>query len=331
MPKLVAYFELKEMRWNLDDSDVQRLRERFPGMQVVSVEDPAHVCGAIADADIYFGFQIQREHFLAARQLRWVHLATAGVEENLFPEMVASDVLLTNSTGLHSVCIPEHVLGQMFVLARSFHQTVRLQDRHEWNRWGVIANAGGIRELNGGKLAILGAGAIGQNLARLAACLGMTVRVMRRDASRPLAHVERVVPPEQLKELLGWADWIVCALPMTAATRRIIGAEEIAAMRPDAFFINVGRGESVDEEALADALRRGALAGAAVDVFTQEPLPSDHPFWTLPNLVLTPHISGYTPNYFQKMQAIFEDNLERWVAGTALRNVVDKQLGYARA
>ena len=330
MAKLVAYFELKEMRWNLADSDVARLRERFPDGEIVSVEDPADVCREIADADIYFGFQIQRAHFLAARQLRWVHLATAGVEENLFPEMVASDVTLTNSAGLHAVCIPEHVLGQMFVLARSFHQTVRLQDRHEWNRWGVIANAGGIRELNGGKLAILGAGAIGQNLARLAACLGMTVHVMRRDASRPVAHAQRVVGPEQLHELLGWADWVVCALPMTGATRRIIGAEESAAMRTDAFFINGGRGESVDEEALADALRRGALAGAAIDVFSHEPLPSDHPFWTLPNLVLTPHISGYTPNYYQKVQVIFEDNLERWRTGRPLRNVVDKQLGYAR-
>lgn len=331
MPKLVVYFELKEVRWNLADADVVRLQERFPGVRVVSLEDPSAVAAQMADADLYFGWQIQRDHFRAAPDLRWVHLATAGVEENLFPEMVESPVTLTNSAGLHAVCIPEHVLGQMFVLARNLHEALRLQARGEWNRFGVIAGNGGIRELHGGKLAILGAGAIGRNLARLASGLGMTVRVMRRDATQAVPHAEAVVPAQELKPLLAWADWVVCALPMTRETRGLIGRDELGAMRADAFFLNVGRGESVDEDALVDALRRGAIAGAALDVFSQEPLPAGHPFWGLSNLVLTPHISGYTPSYFGKMLAVFEDNLARYVAGQPLHNVVDKRLGYAPA
>jgi phosphoglycerate dehydrogenase-like enzyme len=153
---------------------------------------------------------------------------------------------------------------------------------------------------------------------------------MRRDPSRPVDGAEAVVGADELRQLLSWADWVVCALPLTAETRGIINAETIKAMRSDAFLINVGRGESVDEDALARALRSGALAGAALDVFNEEPLPASHPFWSLPNLVLTPHVSGYTPQYFEKMLVLFEDNLERFLAGKPLRNVVDKQAGYVR-
>jgi phosphoglycerate dehydrogenase-like enzyme len=328
--KVVAFFHLKEVRWNLPEGELARLVARFPSVRVVSVEDPAELPAVLSDAEVFAGFSFPREHFTAARRLRWIHSASAGIEANLFPELVASDVMLTNSAGLHAVSIPEHVLGQMFVLARNFHEALRLQARAEWHRFGVISYGATICELHAANLAILGAGAIGRNLAQRAAALGMHVRVMRRDATRPVAGAEAVVPPAALHELLAWADWVVCALPLTAETRGIIGADALRAMRSTAFLINVGRGESVDEGALVQALRTRAVAGAAVDVFSQEPLPADHAFWSLPNLVLTPHVSGYTPQYFQKMLAIFEDNLDRYVHGRPLRNVVDKQLGYAR-
>ncbi len=327
---VVTFFHLKEVRWNLPDSELERLQTRFPGVRVVSVEDPVDLAVVLPDADVFAGFHFPRAHFGAAPRLRWIHSASAGIEDNLFPEMVRSDVILTNSAGLHAVCIPEHVLAQMFVLARNLHEALRLQARAEWNRFGIISYAGTICELHGANLAILGAGAIGRNLAQRATALGMHVRVMRRDITRPIAGAEAVVPPTALHELLAWADWVVCALPLTAETRGIIGVAALQAMRSSTFLINVGRGEHVDEAALIQALRTGAIAGAALDVFNQEPLPSDHPFWSLPNLVLTPHISGYTPQYFQKMLAIFEDNLDRYVHGRPLRNVVDKQLGYAR-
>ena len=327
---VVAFFHLKEVRWNLPDSELERLQARFPGVRVVSVEDPVDLAVALPDAEIFAGFHFPRAHFTAARRLRWIHSASAGIEANLFPEVVASDVILTNSAGLHAVSIPEHVLGQMLVLARNFHEALRLQARGEWNRFGVISFGASICELQGANLAILGAGAIGANLTRRAAALGMRVRVMRRDASRPVTGAEMVVPQTALHELLAWADWVVCALPLTAETNGIIGPAALQAMRSSAFLVNVGRGEHVDEAALVAALRSGAIAGAALDAFNQEPLPSDHPFWALPNLVLTPHVSGYTPQYFQKMLALFEDNLDRFVHGRPLRNVVGKQLGYAR-
>ena len=327
--KVAAFFHLKEVRWALHENDRARLEARFPGVQIVSVEEAAALPAALADAEVFVGWQFPREHFATAPRLRWVHSASAGIEANLFPELVASAVVLTNSTGLHSVSIPEHVLGQMLVLARNFHVALRVQGRAEWNRFEVISFGAGIRELCGGTLAVLGAGAIGRNLSRLAAALGMHVRVMRRDASRPVPGAEAVFEPADLHALLGWADWVVCALPLTAETRNIIDAAALRAMRSDAYLINVGRGESIDDAALIQALRSGAIAGAALDVFDAEPLPSAHPFWSLPNLVLTPHISGYTARYFEKVVALFEDNLARYVSGQPLRNVVDKQLGYA--
>jgi phosphoglycerate dehydrogenase-like enzyme len=328
--KVAAYFHLKEVRWSLHDSTLARWREQFPQVDVVSVEDGAGLPAALGDADIFVGWRIPPEHFAAARRLRWIHSASAGIEDCLFPELVASDVVLTNSTGLHSVCIPEHVLGQMLVLARNFHAAQRLQQRGEWNRFAVIAYASGVRELHGSKLAILGAGPIGANLARMAAGLGMRVRVLRRDPRRAVPGAEAVWGPERLHELLGWADFVVLSVPLTAETRGLIGEAELRAMRSDAFLINIARGEVVDEEALARCLRAGGLAGAALDVFDQEPLPAGHPFWSLPNLVITPHISGYTPTYFDRMLGIFEDNLGRYLEGRPLVNVVDKQAGYAR-
>jgi len=328
--KVVTFFHMKEVRWGLPDSERARLEMRFPGVHIALVDEAADLPAALDDAEVFAGFTFPREHFAAAHRLRWMHSASAGIEANLFPEMVASDVVLTNSAGLHAVSIPEHVLGQMLMLARNFHAALRLQARSEWNRFGVISFGATITELQDSTLAILGAGAIGRNLARRAAALGMRVRVMRRDASRPIEGAEAVVPPSALHELLAWADWIVCALPLTSETRGIIDAAALRSMRSSAYFINIGRGEHVDDAALVQALRNGAIAGAALDAFRAEPLPPDHPFWSLPNLVLTPHISGYTPRYFEKMLAIFEDNLDRYVNRRPLRNVVDKHLGYVR-
>jgi len=327
--KLVAFFHLKEVRWSLPDERLAEWKRRFPQLEVVSVEDAADLPAAVADADAFVGWRLPPEHFGAAQRLRWIHSASAGIEESLYPALVASDVVLTNSTGLHSICIPEHIVGQMLVLARNFHEAVRLQERGEWNRFAVIVHQGGLRELHGSNLAILGAGPIGANLARMAAALGMRVRVMRRDTSRPVEHAEAVVAPADLHALLGWADFVVLAVPLTAETRGMIGAAALRAMRSSAYLINVARGEVVDEAELVRCLQSEGIAGAALDVFDEEPLPPESPLWKLHNAVLTPHISGYTATYFDRMLALFEDNLTRFLGGEPLRNVVDKRLGYA--
>src|SRR5262245_45736921 len=267
--KLVAFFHLKEVRWALHENTLARWRERFPQVEVVSVEDEAALPPALAQAELFVGWRVPPEHFPAARRLRWLHSASAGVEDCLFPALVESEVILTNSTGLHATRIPEHVVGSTLILARNFHEAQRLQQRSEWNRFAVIAFAGGIRELNGGRLAILGAGPIGANLARMAAALGMQIRVVRRDPQRSVDGAE-MYGPAQLHEVLGWADFVVVAVPLTDETRGLIGAAELRAMRADAFLINIARGEVVDEAALVECLRAGGLAGAALGVFSAE-------------------------------------------------------------
>lgn len=329
--KIVAYFELHELRWSLPEPDKQRIEAQFAGVEIVPVDDSAQLPGALADADAFLGWTFPEEHFAAAKKLRWVQSINAGADSNLFPAMRASDVVLCSGGGLHTTCIPEHVVGQMLVLARNFHEAQRLQARGEWNRFGVILHAGGIRELRGSNLALIGAGPVGAHLVPLARAFGQTVRVLRRDPSQAVAGAEAVVGPGGLHELLAWADFVVLAMPLTAETRAMIDAAALARMKPSAFLINVARGEVVDDDALVAALREGRLAGAALDVFDPEPLPANHPYWTLPNVVLTPHVSGYTPRYFELAMALFEDNLARFREGRPLRNVVDKSFGYTRA
>src|SRR5262245_34218032 len=233
--KVVSFFQLQEVRWAIPDSDLAAMRAQFPSVEIASIEEPGDVlAAALTDADAFVGWHFPAALFAAAPRLRWIHSASAGIEANLFPELRASHVVLTNSAGLHAVSIPEHVLAQMLVLARNFHEALRLQARAEWSRFHVISFAGGVRELHGGRLAVLGAGAIGRNLTRLAAALGMEVRVMRRDPSRAVPGAERVVPPAALHDLLGWADWVVCALPLTDETRGLIGSAALDAMRSSA-------------------------------------------------------------------------------------------------
>lgn len=326
--KVVAYFQLKEIRFNLPDTEVEAIRAELPGVEVVSVEDEAALPRELEDADAFVGWTFPREHFARAKRLRWIQSANAGIEANLFPELVASEVVLTNGGGMHSVAIPEHVLALMLALARNVHRAIRQQARREWDRFGVIANAGGIRELSGSRLAILGAGPIGLALARLATGLGMAVRILRRRPGRAVEGVEAVVGPDALHETLGWADFVVLATPLTPETEGMIDRAAIAAMRSSTFLVNIARGEIVDDEALVDALRRGAIAGAGLDAFREEPLPPTSPYWDLENVIVTPHVSGYTPTYFTRVVELFRDNLRRFARGEPLRNVVDKQRGY---
>ncbi len=329
--RVVAFFRLKEIRWSLPDAELTALRARFPDVDVVAIEDDDAVPAALADADVFFGWVFPEALFASARRLRWIHSMSAGIEANLFPALVASDVVLTNGTGLHDVSIPEHALGLMLALARNLHEAQRRQAARAFDRFGVIAFGGGVRELAGSNLAILGAGPIGVSLARRASALGMHVRVLRRRPGEPVAHAEAVVGPDALHELLGWADFVVVAVPLTAATRHLIDRAALAAMRSSAVLVNVGRGESIDDEALIDALRSRAIAGAGLDVFAEEPLPASSPYFDLDNVIVTPHVSGYTPQYFERSLALFADNLERFTTGQPLRNVVDKRLGYVTA
>ena len=327
--KVVLYFRIKEVRWTVGDEELQAAQRRFPLVELVRVTEDDELPAALADAEVFVGFHFPPALFATARRLRWIHSAAAGVEANLFPAMVASDVILTNAAGVHAVNIPEHAIGLLCALARNLHTAQQLKAERRWDRYRAIAAGGGFRQLQGSHLAVVGAGAIGLGVARLGAALGMHVRVLRRRPELPAEGAEAVVGPGQLHELLEWADFVVIAAALTPETRGMFDAAAFRAMRSSAYLVNVGRGEIVDDAALVDALRTHAIAGAGLDVFVEEPLPPEHPYWTLDNVILTPHVSGYLPDFFTRALDIFLDNLGRFCDGRPLRNVVDKRLGYA--
>jgi phosphoglycerate dehydrogenase-like enzyme len=329
--KVVLYFRIKEVRWTVGDDELRAVQVRYPQVEFARVTEESDLPAALADTDVFFGFHFPPELFGEARRLRWIHSAAAGVEANLFPAMVASNVVLTNASGLHAVNIPEHALGMLCALARNLHVAQRLKAERRWDRFAAISAGGGFRQLAGSHLAVLGAGAIGLGLVQLGQGLRMRVRVMRRRPERPIEGTDAVVGPGDLHELLGWADFVVVATPLTPDTHHLIDTTALAAMKSDAYLINVGRGEIIDDTALIDALRNGAIAGAGLDVFVEEPLPADHPYWTLDNVILTPHVSGYLPDFFARAFGIFLGNLDCFLAGQPLANVVDKRLGYAPA
>lgn len=288
--------------------------------------DAQELEGAIGEADVLFVWDFRstelRDAWHRVEKLRWVHVAGAGVDAVLFPDMVESQVTITNSRGVFDRSIAEYVLGVMLVFAKDLLQTIGLQQQKKWVHRDT-------EMLAGHKLLVVGAGSIGRTIARLARCAGMEVDAIARTARYSDEDFGRVFPSEDLDEVLPEADYVVVAAPLTAQTRGMFGAAQFERMKPGARFINVGRGPIVDESALTDALRDGRIAGTALDVFSEEPLPEDSPLWEMPQVVVSPHMSGDFVGWLEALGGLFVENFRRWERGDELLNVVDKERGYA--
>lgn len=231
---------------------------------------------------------------------------------------------MTNASGIHAQPIAEHVLGLMLMFARQLHRAGRQQAARHWESGPLQA---GVKTLHGATVGIVGFGAIGRGLSPIASALGLRVIALKRVAGGA-PGVERMFGPGQIVAFLKEAEYVINTLPLTAQTQGYFGPREFAAMRSDAVFINVGRGATVQTDALLRALQSGSIAGAALDVTDPEPLPADHPLWSLENVILTPHYAGAHPGYVQRASAIFLENLARFVVGHELTNLVDKHAGY---
>jgi phosphoglycerate dehydrogenase-like enzyme len=315
--------------WNAPPWFAERLRKDFPALEFVHRKSYEGVEEYLRDAEILFTFSLRAEQFKFAQKLRWIHAPTAAVHQLLFAELVGSDVVLTNAREVHGPVVAEHVIALIFALAKKIPQAATLQRKRIWGQDAIWNDGPRPREIAGATLGLIGLGNIGRAVARLAAALGMRVIAVREHAEKEKPEsVTAVYAPGQLNDLLLQSDYVVVAAPLTEATRGLINADRLAAMRPDAYLINVGRGPQVDEAALADALRSRRIAGAALDVFEPEPLPADSPLWELENLLITPHTAGLTEKLWQRHYALFSANLRRYFAREPLLFVVDKLKGY---
>lgn len=315
-------------QWRIPDWLVQAIRNRYPGLRVVHLPDYERLGAEIADAEIFVGWSLKPEQFAAARRLKWIHCLAAGVNQLMRDDVRRSEVVITNSRRVHAVSMAEHTLGLILALARRFPSAGRYQQQKHWAQQEIWDEQPHPMEISGRTLVIVGYGAIGQEIARLARACGMCIVGIKRDPTVGSEHADRLESPEQLDTALVDADFVVLAAPQTPETRHFFGAELFAAMKKSAYFINISRGALVDAEALVAALHKRTIAGAAMDVAEVEPLAPDSPLWAAPNLLITPHLAGVSERLWHRHAALLLNNLDRYFAGRELLNVVDKNRGY---
>jgi phosphoglycerate dehydrogenase-like enzyme len=258
----------------------------------------------------------------SAKQVRWVHSLAAGVENQLIPELIDSGIPLTNSRGVYKESLGEFVIAASLYFAKDFNRMLRSREAHRWDPFDV-------QVVHRQTMGIVGYGEIGRAAGRRAAALGMSVLALRRKAAEPSWNeVAGWFTPDQRTQMIALSDYIVVAAALTPDTRGMIGRAEIAAMKPGAVIINVGRGPVIEEAALVEALQQKRIRGAALDVFDTEPLPPEHPLWDLENVLLSPHCADHTEGWLEEAVEFFVTNYQRFAAGEPLLNVVDKRAGY---
>jgi phosphoglycerate dehydrogenase-like enzyme len=320
---------------------LERIAAAAGPMEVVNAADEAAAVATVPDADAFFG-KITPAMLAAARRLRWVQTATASLEHYVFPALVEHPCTLTNMRGLFSDNIADQVMGYVICFARNLHTYVRNQMSAKWAPVGGEAERVGFatgpaqvtaidrahKHLGDLTLGVVGLGAIGWEVTRRA--LAFSMRVVAVDPLRQAAPegVEALWRPERLADLLGQSDFVVIAAPHTPRTEKLFRRPQFRQMKRDGYLINVGRGAIVDLADLAAALEAKEIAGAALDVFETEPLPADHPLWRFENVILTPHVAGYSPRIAERHLGLLLDNVRRFVAGEPLQNVVNKAEWY---
>jgi phosphoglycerate dehydrogenase-like enzyme len=304
------------------------LEKRLAGVTIISGNSVEVFEPAAVHANVLFNWSgslaLFRKVFDMCPNLRWVHSRSVGLERTLFPEIIGSPVPLTNGTGVFSASLGEFALGAILYFAKNFRRMIRNQKAGIWEAFDVMP-------VSGQTVGIIGYGDIGRAIAARVRPLGMKVLAVKRNTSTlrgadPL--VDQLYSPEHRIEMLSRCDYVVVAAPLTSETRGMIGQPEFAAMKSSAVVINVGRGPVIDERALIDAISKGQIKGAALDVFDHEPLPDGHSFYKLENVLLSPHCADHTPDWHDQAMQFFIAQFERFQKGERLLNVVDKKLGY---
>jgi phosphoglycerate dehydrogenase-like enzyme len=281
---------------------------------------------ALAEADGVLCGSLPAELRAQSPRLRYIQFWSAGVDRLLYPALFANGATVATGSGVHAAAASEHVLSMMLAFARGLPRSFAAQQAHDWSRSAEIGRS--IFELDGKTVGIVGAGVIGQAIGKRCQAFGMRTIGTRRDPNAPTEGIDVLLSHLQYHDLILESDFIVLALPLTPGTQMIFGEDEIEILRKGTYFFNIGRGGLVDETWLLRALQNGWLAGAGLDVFAEEPLRSDSPFWDLPNCIITPHVGGQSPSYWPRFARLVADQVDRLLSNRPLRNQVDRDLGY---
>jgi phosphoglycerate dehydrogenase-like enzyme len=327
MKVLIVHYHPFEL-WHAPAWLRERLQSEFPQLKVLQLPNYDRVPEEIADTDVFIGWFLRPEQFVAAQKLKWIHSPAAAVHQLMFPEVVRSSVLVTNSTGVHGPVVAEHAITVLLALAKRLPQAMRYQAKKKWSQEQLWQERPRPREVDGATVAVIGMGVIGSEFTRRAKALGMKVLAVRENPGKGTGGADEVFGSAQIDDVLPRADYVLLCTPVTPATTHIMNRARIKRMKPDAHLINVARGTLVDEPDLLEALRNRTIAGAALDVFEEEPLPEQSPFWELDNVLITPHTAAVTERLWERHFQLIVENLNRFMAGKPLLYEVDKKRGY---
>lgn len=291
-----------------------------PKVHVEKCVEKSMLLSAIKGSEVLYAGIFNKDILSEADCLKWVHGHWAGVENFLFPEMLKSDILLTNSRGIHRTQVSEHAMSFILAWTRRLHKFMRYQLKAQWQRMELD-------QVWAKTVGIIGLGDIGCEIAAKAKAFNMNVIGLDVRKIQP-PHVDEMLPPDKLPLLLQRSDFVVITVPLTSKTIGLIGKEELRLMKETAVLVNISRGRIVKEGELVKALKEGLIAGAALDVFETEPLPPASELWKMENVILTPHVAGTSPYYNQRAVPIFIENLKRYLEGKPLINLIDKEKGF---
>jgi phosphoglycerate dehydrogenase-like enzyme len=325
--------------WILPRHFIDQLRAEFPQHTFLEAWDRDTLRKLLPAADVAFTPFVDRDIFPAATRLRWIQSPAVGVGSLMYPDLLTSQVIISSARGIRARAIAEHVVAVSLAMARQLPAAMRYQMSHHWAQNELEGSGSRIRAISDLRMGIVGLGSIGLEIATLALPMGFRVSAIRRrpgspgtadssPASSSIGRIDDIWPPERLPDLLAVSDIIVLSLPQTPGSSRLIGGAELDRIKRGAFLINIARGKLIDDDAVVEALRDGRLGGAALDVFSREPLDASSSYWDLPNVIITPHTSGAMRDYWTPLVALFSENLRRFERGAPLLNVVDKAAGY---
>jgi len=302
----------------VDENTKQEIQSVSSDAEVLNVKTENDALEIMGDVDAMYG-TITPTLLARAKKLRWIQTPMAGLEHYMFPALIESDVTISNMQGIYSDQIADHVMGYVLMFARGFHIYLRRQLERRWQ--GDVP----VIHLADATLGVIGLGGIGMAVAKRGAAAEMRVIAVDAVKTEKPDFVAALWGNDQLGDLLGESDFVVSCVPHTPETVKLIGAAQLKQMKKSAYLINISRGVVVDLPALTSALQRGEIAGAGLDVFETEPLPSNHPLWVMENVIITPHTAGVAPHTTKRRTEVLTENLRRFIAGEPLRNVVDKR------